>query len=70
LIALERPLALIALRAIGIQGTGAQAASPTIAVSNLACLGAKLVSRRNLEYRRIEDLASQLSLKVNADDVV
>jgi len=32
--------------------------------------GAKLVSRRNLEYRRFEDLASQLSLEVNADDAV
>jgi bifunctional non-homologous end joining protein LigD len=31
---------------------------------------AKLVSRRNLEYRRFEDLASHLSLEVNADDVV
>lgn len=32
--------------------------------------GAKLVSRRNLQYRRFDDLASQLSLEVNADDVV
>jgi ATP-dependent DNA ligase len=32
--------------------------------------GAKLVSRRNLEYRRFEDLASLLSLEVNADDAV
>jgi hypothetical protein len=32
--------------------------------------GAKLVSRRNLQYRRFDDLASQLSLEVNADDAV
>jgi bifunctional non-homologous end joining protein LigD len=32
--------------------------------------GAKLVSRRNLVYRRFDDLASQLSLEVNADDAV
>jgi ATP dependent DNA ligase domain len=32
--------------------------------------GAKLVSRRNLPYRRFDDLASQLSLEVNADDAV
>jgi bifunctional non-homologous end joining protein LigD len=32
--------------------------------------GAKLVSRRNLVYRRFDDLSSQLSLEVNADDVV
>src|SRR4029450_10876753 len=32
--------------------------------------GAKLVSRRNLVYRRFDDLASQLSLEVNANDAV
>ena len=32
--------------------------------------GAKLVSRRNVEYRAFEDLASQLSLKLSADDAV
>ena len=32
--------------------------------------GAKLVSRRNLQYRRFEDLASQLSLELNANDAV
>jgi ATP-dependent DNA ligase len=32
--------------------------------------GTKLVSRRNLVYRRFDDLASQLSLELNADDAV
>jgi bifunctional non-homologous end joining protein LigD len=39
----------------------------------LACVnggGTKLVSRRNLVYRRFDDLASNLSLELNADDAV
>src|SRR4029453_17210300 len=32
--------------------------------------GAKLVSRRNLIYKRFDDLASNLALEVNADDAV
>src|SRR6187399_1289609 len=32
--------------------------------------GAKLVSRRNQVYRRFDDLASQLSLELNANDAV
>jgi ATP-dependent DNA ligase len=32
--------------------------------------GSKLVSRRNLVYRRFKDLASHLSLEVNAYDAV
>jgi hypothetical protein len=32
--------------------------------------GAKLVSRRNLAYKRFDDLASNLSLEVNTDDAV
>jgi ATP-dependent DNA ligase len=32
--------------------------------------GATLVSRRNIEYRAFEDLASQLSLELSADDAV
>jgi bifunctional non-homologous end joining protein LigD len=32
--------------------------------------GTKLVSRRDLEYRRFEDLRSELSLEINADDAV
>src|SRR5262245_9147152 len=32
--------------------------------------GTKLVSRRGLEYRRFEDLRSELPLEVNADDAV
>jgi bifunctional non-homologous end joining protein LigD len=32
--------------------------------------GTKLVSRRHLEYRRFEDLRSELSLEINADDAV
>jgi bifunctional non-homologous end joining protein LigD len=32
--------------------------------------GAKLVSRRNIVYRRFEDLGSHLSLEVNANDAV
>jgi bifunctional non-homologous end joining protein LigD len=32
--------------------------------------GTKLVSRRDLEYRGFEDLRSELSLEINADDAV
>lgn len=32
--------------------------------------GAKLVSRKNVPYRRFDELASHLSLEMNADDVV
>jgi bifunctional non-homologous end joining protein LigD len=32
--------------------------------------GTKLVSRRGLEYRRFEDLRSEISLELNADDAV
>jgi bifunctional non-homologous end joining protein LigD len=32
--------------------------------------GTKLVSRRGLGYRQFTDLASELSLEVNADDAV
>jgi bifunctional non-homologous end joining protein LigD len=32
--------------------------------------GTKLVSRRGLEYRRFEDLRSEISLELNADDAI
>ena len=32
--------------------------------------GARLVSRRNIVYRRFDDLASHLSLEINADNAV
>jgi bifunctional non-homologous end joining protein LigD len=32
--------------------------------------GTKLVSRRGLEYRRFDDLRSEISLVLNADDAV